>query len=157
YHRPWPRRRRRRGPHRRRRHPRRNRRQPGIDHRPIPRPRIRPRPGPHGRGVEVTQNDFELTVGEVTAMEARVQIRLQASAEDQGRVPLRGALRAPYCEPARTPPAEYPFHKTATTGLPTAEAVVPDPCLWSPDLPHLYHADVEALDGNRVVAEYHGQ
>ena len=38
-----------------------------------------------------------------------------------------------------------------------AEAVVTDPCLWSEELPHLYHANVEALRGDVVVAEYHGE
>jgi beta-galactosidase/beta-glucuronidase len=101
--------------------------------------------------------DFEISLGEVSAMEARVQIRFHAQTEDQDRVTLRGTLRGPFCETARTLPAEFPFHKTTTIGPPAAEAVVPDPCLWSPDLPHLYHADVEALDGNLVIADYHGQ
>jgi beta-galactosidase/beta-glucuronidase len=38
----------------------------------------------------------------------------------------------------------------------TAEAIVPDPCVWSPELPHLYEVDVEARQGERVVGEYHG-
>ena len=37
-----------------------------------------------------------------------------------------------------------------------AEAVVTDPCMWSPEMPHLYHVDVEARQGEQVVAEYHG-
>jgi beta-galactosidase/beta-glucuronidase len=105
----------------------------------------------------MTPNDFEITIGEVSAMEARVQVRFHPAKENQERIILRGTLRGPYCETARTLPAEFPFRETKTTDAPTAEAVVPDPCLWSPDMPHMYHASVEALSGDRIIAEYHGQ
>ena len=106
-------------------------------------------------------SDFEITLGEVSAMEARVVVRFQPvryrpAVTIQNRITLRGTLRGPYCETARTLPAEFPFHETKTTNPPSAEAVVPDPCLWSPDLPHMYHANVEALDGDHIIAEYHG-
>ena len=38
-----------------------------------------------------------------------------------------------------------------------AEVVVSDPCLWSAEMPHLYHVQVEARQGERVVAEYRGE
>ena len=36
------------------------------------------------------------------------------------------------------------------------ETVVSDPCMWTPEMPHLYQADVEARQGEQLVAEYHG-
>jgi Glycosyl hydrolases family 2 len=109
----------------------------------------------------MTPKDFELAVGEVTAMEARVFVGYRPAAEHgalgQEPIFLRGTLRGPYCEKARTLPAEFPFQDLSPARPLTAEAVVPDPCLWSPDLPHLYRADVEALRGAQIVAEYHGE
>jgi hypothetical protein len=110
----------------------------------------------------MTSNEFELTVGELTAMEGRVMIQFRPPAELGAAVGdepfiLRGTLRGPYCEKARTLPAEFPFRDLSPARPLTAEAVVPDPCLWSPDLPHLYRADVEAIRGVQVIAEYHGE
>jgi hypothetical protein len=102
-------------------------------------------------------HEFEIIVGEVSPMEARVLIRYHSLKANQDRIILRGTLRGPYCETAHTLPAEFPFRNVATVDPPTAEAIVPDPCLWSPDLPHMYHANVEARFGERVIAEYHGQ
>jgi Glycosyl hydrolases family 2 len=110
----------------------------------------------------MSTSDFDLAVGEVTAMEGRVLIHFRPPAEPgaaAGHEPitLRGMLRGPYCEKARTLPAEFPFQDLSPARPLTAEAVVPDPCLWSPDLPHLYRADVEAICGAQVIAEYHGE
>jgi hypothetical protein len=105
----------------------------------------------------VNSKDFELSVGEVTAMEARFIVRYRCATTTQDRIILRGTLRGPYCETARTLPAEFPFHSNPSANPPTAAAVVPDPCLWSPELPHVYRADVEALRGAQVIAEYHGE
>ena len=63
---------------------------------------------------------------------------------------LRGTLRGPFCETARTLPAEFVFRDMATTMTQMAEAIVTDPCMWSPEMPHLYHVDVEAVQGERV-------
>jgi Glycosyl hydrolases family 2 len=108
----------------------------------------------------MTRDAIEITVGDVTDMEARVCASYHptdgaASTEPQ-RVVLRGTLRGPYCERARTLPAEFPFRDLGPGAAISAEAVVTDPCLWSPDLPHLYQADVAAVRGAETVAEYHG-
>jgi Glycosyl hydrolases family 2 len=110
----------------------------------------------------MSTSEFELTVGEVTAMEGRVIIQFRPPAEPGAAdgpqpITLRGTLRGPYCEKARTLPAEFPFQDLSPARPLTAEAVVPDPCLWSPDLPHLYRADVEAIRGAQVIAGYHGE
>ena len=104
---------------------------------------------------------FQLSVDDVSAMEARVIVRFDTSSARSDREPnevmLRGVLRGPFCETARTLPAEFPFHAMLPAKRPAAEAVVPDPCFWSPELPHFYRADVEALCDGEVIAEYHGQ
>ena len=104
---------------------------------------------------------IELEVGELSNMEARVVARFCPAAGDgQGereRILLRGTLRGPYCELTHTLPAEYAFRDVGPGEAAAAEAVVPDPCMWSPELPHVYHADVEAVRSGQIVAEYHGQ
>ena len=101
---------------------------------------------------------IEIFVGDVNDVEARVYARYVGAADGSGmepeRVVLRGTLRGPYCERSRTLPAEIAFRDAGKPGL--IEALVPDPCTWSPELPHLYQADVEARQGQRVLAEYHG-
>jgi hypothetical protein len=94
-------------------------------------------------------------------MEARVIVRFDATSahtdQQPNSVTLRGTLRGPFCESARTLPAEFPFYALLAAQRPAAEAVVPDPCFWSPELPHLYRADLEAVCGGHVIAEYHGE
>jgi beta-galactosidase/beta-glucuronidase len=103
-------------------------------------------------------HSIEIFVGDVNDVEARVYARYVGAAENEGahaeRIVLKGRLRGPYCERSRTLPAEIAFRDSEKPGL--IEALVPDPCTWSPDLPHLYQADVEARQGQRVLAEYHG-
>jgi Glycosyl hydrolases family 2 len=108
--------------------------------------------------MTMTTGAIELEVGEVSNMEARVYARYRAAGgggpELAAPVVVRGTLRGPYCERARTLPAEYPFHDFGSAAA--AEAVVPDPCLWSVELPHVYRAEVEARAGGQVVAEFRG-
>jgi beta-galactosidase/beta-glucuronidase len=98
-------------------------------------------------------SDIEIIVGDVTDVEARVIARYHGSMKD---VELRGTLRGPFCEKGRTLPAEFVFRPSGKSDHARAEAVVPDPCMWTPDMPHLYQADVEARLGDELVAEYHG-
>ena len=95
---------------------------------------------------------IEISIGDVTDMEARVCARYCGT----DRVVIRGSLRVPFCENSRTLPAEFAFRESVSPETGIAEAVVADPCMWSPEMPHLYRVDVEALDGEHIVAEYHG-
>jgi hypothetical protein len=97
--------------------------------------------------------DIEIIVGDVTDVEALVIARYHGS--EQG-IELRGTLRGPFCEKSRTLPAEFVFHSSVKDNDIHAEAIVPDPCMWTPELPHVYQADVEARQGERLIAEYHG-
>lgn len=99
----------------------------------------------------MTSDGFTIDVGEVSDLEARVIVRF---ADDD--VQLSGSLRGPYCKNAHTLPAEYPLVRLAGQQS-EAVAIVTDPCAWSPELPHLYRVEVEAIRGDAVVATYHGQ
>ncbi len=109
----------------------------------------------------MTRGEIELEVGDVSNMEARVYVRYRGVAGGAGEpgasIVLRGALRGPYCENAHTLPADFAFRDLGPAKSAAAEAVVTDPCLWSVDLPHLYQADVQAIRGEEIVAEYHGK
>jgi hypothetical protein len=105
-------------------------------------------------------SQIEIFVRDVSDVEGRVFARYQAPdrGDDGGEpVALRGTLRGPYCEGTRTLPAEIAFRDLGPKDRGLAEAIVPDPCVWSPELPHLYQIDVEARQGDRLVAEYHGK
>lgn len=99
-------------------------------------------------------SDIEVYVGEVSDMEACVYARFHGPA---GVISLRGTLRGPHCENSRTLPAEFAFRDLGKKDVVEAVAVVPDPCMWSAEMPHLYLVDVEALEGERVIAEHHSQ
>ncbi|MEX0614239.1 MAG: hypothetical protein WD738_20415 [Pirellulales bacterium] len=102
---------------------------------------------------------IEIFVSDVNDVEARVFARYVGAAEDRAEaepIVLRGTLRGPYCAGSRTLPAEIAFRDLGPQQIGLAEALVPDPCTWSAELPHLYQADVEARQGERMVAEFHG-
>jgi beta-galactosidase/beta-glucuronidase len=105
---------------------------------------------------------IEILIEDVNDVQARVVARYNASPDQiernaHERVVVSGFVRGPYCETARTLPAEIAFRELAAAEIPQSEVVVPDPCVWSPELPHVYQADVEARRGDRILAEYHGR
>jgi beta-galactosidase/beta-glucuronidase len=105
----------------------------------------------------MNQQAIEIWVGDVTDMEACVYARYTGIVDHSRPVALRGKLRGPFCKMVRTLPAEYVFRNLGRQQAPMAEAIVTDPCLWTPELPHVYRVDVEARAGDRVVAEYCGE
>jgi hypothetical protein len=106
---------------------------------------------------------IEISVSDVNDVEAHVFARYVVAELDgvqlAGSKPLvlRGTVRGPYSTQARTLPAEVKFRDLGPQQPGLAEAIVPDPCMWLPELPQLYQVDVEALRGERIIAEYHGQ
>jgi beta-galactosidase/beta-glucuronidase len=103
--------------------------------------------------TESEVENWEIVVSDVSEVEATIRVSYRGAASESAAI--RGTLRGPYCERAHTLPADYPFHASAGESA-TAKAVITDPCLWSEELPHVYHANVEAVHGEEVVAEYHG-
>ena len=99
---------------------------------------------------------IEVFARDVNDVEGRVFARYISEPQTQGERPviLQGTLRGPFCEKSHTLPAEIRFRDLGGAQPGLAEAIVPDPCIWSPELPHLYQANIEARQGDHVVAEY---
>jgi hypothetical protein len=97
---------------------------------------------------------IEIAVREVNEVEARVCARFVGGVAHDVPVKLEGTLSGPYCTGARTLTASIAFRDMGNAGM--AEAVVPDPCVWSPQRPLLYRAELQARQGDRVIGEYHG-
>jgi hypothetical protein len=96
-------------------------------------------------------NDIEISLGDVTDMEARVFARYSGP----DHVELTGTLCGPFCEIARTLPADFLFRSATEQNV--AEAIVTEPCMWSQEMPQLYRVDIQAKAAGRLVAEYHGE
>jgi beta-galactosidase/beta-glucuronidase len=103
--------------------------------------------------MNVMAGEIEIIIDDVNDIEARVQARYVGAKEG---VVLSGAIRGPFCETARTLPAEIEFRHLKLSHPPTAEAIVPDPCTWSLDVPHLYEVSVVVRQGAQEVAAYRG-
>lgn len=98
------------------------------------------------------QDQFEISVSDVTDMAAHVRASYTGSA----RVTLRGKVRGPFCEIGRTLSAAYIFRQTGDNHQNVVEAVITDPCMWTPEMPHVYRVEVQAMDGDTVIATYDG-
>ena len=78
-------------------------------------------------------------------------------------VTLSGHLIGPECRFARTLPAKilFQFRGRGAGGELLAEAIVPDPCFWTPELPMLYRVEIVASGqwpmAREVVPEARGQ
>jgi hypothetical protein len=105
--------------------------------------------------------EIEIFLGDVSDVEAHVFARYVGSAADGDQaasrepIVLRGTLRGPYCTRAHTLPAEFKFRDLGPNETGLAKAIVPDPCIWSPELPHSYQIDIAVRQGDRLLAEYH--
>lgn len=99
--------------------------------------------------------NLEVFFGDANNAEARVYARLPASGLP-GNCDLTGRVVGPTCEYSRTLPASIPFMKQRRVGTDgntlLLEAIVPDPCFWSQELPFLYRAELELRSGGRAVA-----
>jgi hypothetical protein len=65
---------------------------------------------------------------------------------------LRGTLRGPSCTISATLPATHSFVPQAPGGSLLARAVVPEPSFWTPEVPHVYQAEIRLMQGEREVA-----
>jgi hypothetical protein len=85
-------------------------------------------------------------VGESSDALARVYATLPRDGLADGPR-LEGELIGPYCRYSKTLPARIHFADRGPGSSLLAEAVVPDPCFWSPDLPFLYTAELRVVAG----------
>jgi len=92
-------------------------------------------------GEMIDLDALELFFGEATDAEARVYARLSSDVPLVG-LEITGMLTGPECRFAKTLAATFSFRDLgAGKGL-LAEAIVTEPCFWTPDLPFLYRCTV---------------
>ena len=94
---------------------------------------------------------IDLFFGAASDAVCRIYARLSSS-DDHAGFQLAGTLTGPTCAYAETLPATFSLVDRGPGASLLAEAVVPEPCFWTPQMPHLYLADVQLREGGRVVA-----
>jgi len=96
---------------------------------------------------------LQLFFGDANPAETRVYARWTADSLKAGlqRLQIAGTLSGPFCEYSRTLPATIPFLELGPGQSPLAQAIVPDPCFWTPELPYLYRAHLELRSGSEVL------
>ncbi len=93
----------------------------------------------------------EIFFGGASDAMAYVYARLPQRAHAAG-LTLGGRLIGPNCLYADTLPATSQFIDRGPGDALVAKAIVPEPCFWTPEMPHLYRAHVELRNGSSVVA-----
>ena len=91
---------------------------------------------------------FEIHVAEASDVEARLEVVCRG--EDPG-THLSGRITGPRLEGSRTLPATVKLTSLRRGDAPAAEAVLPDPCFWSPEMPFLYDVAVQLRRGDDVL------
>jgi hypothetical protein len=94
---------------------------------------------------------LELLFGRASDTVAYVYARLPEMKAD-GAYQLSGRLSGPACLYAQTLPARFRLVDRGPGPSLLAVATVPEPCFWTPRMPHLYQADVELRRGSEVLA-----
>src|SRR5262245_28286526 len=97
-------------------------------------------------------SELEVFFGDASTAEARVYARMVAC-HDASDCRLSGAVIGPQCDYARTLSTTVPLvdiRQISTkhgANVLLAEAIVPDPCFWSAEVPLLYLVEVELWRG----------
>ncbi len=99
-----------------------------------------------GRLVRVTiePEQIEVFFGDASDALARVYVRVSKSGLPDKTI-LRGCVIGPHCDYATTLPATISLADKGPGETLLAEAVVPDPCYWTPELPFLYRIQIEIV------------
>ncbi len=92
-----------------------------------------------------------LFYSQATPASVRIGVRLSDAAA-AGCV-LSGRVSGPFCHYAHTLPTNSPLVRAEPDAL-CAEAIVPDPCYWSAELPMIYRVSVELRDDEQVVQSW---
>ncbi|MBI1899660.1 MAG: hypothetical protein HYS13_00930 [Planctomycetia bacterium] len=89
--------------------------------------------------------ELELFVAQADPTAARVRALLPCAPHDAESLKLSGQIVGPRCDFSKTLPARIPLvARDSAEGL-AAEAIVPDPCFWTPELPFLYDVQIEIV------------
>lgn len=86
-------------------------------------------------------DDLHVFFGEATDTLARVYVEL--TGPDASQCQITGVVVGPRCEYAKTLPARLPLRSRPDGDSPRAEAVIPDPCFWTPRMPFLYDVQID--------------
>ncbi len=101
--------------------------------------------------------EWNVYLGEATDCEARLYVQLGGVPSEEGpgekELNLAATIGGPRCRFARTLPATIALRQLPGGPPVLAEATVPDPCFWSPELPFLYTVRAEMKRGSEVVAQ----
>ena len=93
---------------------------------------------------------LDVFFGAATDTLARIYARMPRPAERA--LILRGKVTGPQSAYAHTLPASFPLRDMGPGLSLLAEALVPEPCFWTPDLPNLYRVEVELCKGDQTLA-----
>jgi hypothetical protein len=104
----------------------------------------------HVKVNQITAADLEIFFGDANDVEARVYARLPGAAP-RDAWEISGKLTGPECQFAKTLPATIGFIDRGTGAGLLAEAVAPDPCFWTPELPFLYRCTIEIRNAKYEV------
>jgi hypothetical protein len=94
---------------------------------------------------------LDLFVGGMSQAVCRVYARWSDSHAEDSQ--LTGTLTGPTCLYGETLPATSRFLDKGPGGPPLAEATVPEPSFWTPQMPQLYQAHVQLRRGDQLQAE----
>jgi hypothetical protein len=94
---------------------------------------------------------LEVFFGACSEAVCRVYARFEVP-DAAGSLRLAGRLVGPTCAHAATLQAAYAFVDRGPGTPRLAEAVVPEPCFWTPEMPHVYRAEIELREGGRELA-----
>jgi hypothetical protein len=94
----------------------------------------------------------DIFFGAASPAEARIYARLELSADETAAgYRLIGRVVGPECAFSHTLPARMPMMDRSDGKQLLVEAVVPDPCFWTPELPFLYRVQIELRRGGETI------
>jgi hypothetical protein len=100
--------------------------------------------------MEAMLEKLEVFYGDTNESRSSVYARLSVDGDASG-LSLAGRITGPTCLYSRTLTSTIPLRDSGPGPTLLAEAVVPDPCFWSPELPSLYEVFVELRRDGQVI------
>ena len=100
----------------------------------------------------MTPAQLDIFNGDITSLRTSVYVRATLPANsDLQRFELYGTIDGPYSDYSQTLPAKYELHDCGPGESLLAKASVPDPCVWTPDMPNRYRLEFELhRDGQSI-------
>lgn len=96
-------------------------------------------------------NSDDLIIYHGEAYDTLARVYVEYSAHDATDCEIVGQVVGPRCEYAKTLPARMSLRMQSGGNVIRAEAIVPDPCFWSPRMPQLYDVQIEVRCGDKII------